>query len=237
MSTSEFDTTDFLERLRTGEKSAYRLLIRRFHASLVSVACSVIGSRAQAEEVVQDTWLTVFRGISRFEGRSSLTTWLFAIALNRARTRVRRERRSVSLPVVLEDGQPHLGSVAPSAFTPAGRWAEMPRMWDELHPERIVGDRQLGEHVRNAIEALPSRQRAVIVMRDLDGRSSRETCELLRISPENQRVLLHRARVSIRETVAVLIDDSPRTALAARTGGAASSRVWELPVGSMALAG
>src|SRR5215217_475934 len=100
MRQTEFDQPAFLDRLRNGDPAAYRALIRRFHTSLIGVASSVIGSHAQAEEVVQDAWLAVFSGIGRFEGRSSLTTWIFSIVLNRARTRASRERRLVGLPGV-----------------------------------------------------------------------------------------------------------------------------------------
>ncbi len=196
-----FDDPDFLRRLRNGEEAAYRQLIRRFHTSLVSVASAIIGSRAHAEEVVQDTWLAVFSNIRQFEGRSSLATWLFSIALNRARSRIRREGRTVALPSILERGQPGDRDVAADAFRPDGCWAEPVRAWDELNPERIVAHRQLWEHVRASIERLPPAQRSVITLRDVEGRSSEEVCELLSISPENQRVLLHRARTSIRNAM------------------------------------
>ena len=99
-SPSEFDTPEFLAQLRGGEERAFRKLMRRFHGSLVGVASSIIGSRAQGEEVVQDAWLAVFTNIARFEGRSSLASWLFTIVLNRARSRISRESRMVGLPSV-----------------------------------------------------------------------------------------------------------------------------------------
>src|SRR5277367_1842796 len=102
MRQTEFDQPEFLARLRRGDEQAYRALIRRFHASFTGVAASIIGSRAQAEEVVQDAWLAVFAGIGKFEGRSSLITWVFSIVLNRARTRATREGRLVGLPALLE---------------------------------------------------------------------------------------------------------------------------------------
>ena len=105
MRQTEFDEPEFLASLRRGEEQAYRALIRRFHGSLIGVAASIIGSRAQAEEVVQDAWLAVFSGIGAFEGRSSLVTWVFSIVLNRARTRVTREGRLVGLPALM-DGTP-----------------------------------------------------------------------------------------------------------------------------------
>lgn len=208
MRAGEFDDPAFLARLRAGEQGAYQQLIRRFHASLVSVANSIIGSRAQAEEVVQDSWLAVFNGISRFEGRSSLATWLFSIVLNRARTRASREKRLVGLPGILDGAQGNERAVDLTEFQPDGHWVDAPRLWDELNPERVVAGRQLWAHVQAAIERLPAGQRAVIILRDMEGRDAEEACALLGISAENQRVLLHRARGRIRKTIDALVAGS-----------------------------
>jgi RNA polymerase sigma-70 factor (ECF subfamily) len=208
MANSEFDDPRFLERLRQGEQGAYRTLIRRFHGSLVGVASSIIGSRAQAEEVVQDAWLAVYSGIGRFEGRSSVVTWLFSIVLNRARTRAGREGRLVGLPAILDGAQPGERAVDAGSFQPDGHWAEAPRLWDEISPERIVGGRQLWEHVQEVIERLPAGQRAVIIMRDIEDRDAEDICALLAITPENQRVLLHRARARIRRAVDTLLGNA-----------------------------
>lgn len=201
MRATEFDQPEFLAKLRNGDEQAYRRLIRRFHGSLIGIAASIIGSRAQAEEVVQDAWLAVFSGIGRFEGRSSLGTWLFSIVLNRARTRASWEGRLVGLPGLME-GTPRDGrAVDLSAFKPDGHWIEAPRLWDELNPERIIGGRQLWDHVIEAIERLPAGQRTVITLRDIEGCEAEEVCALLEISAENQRVLLHRARGRVRQTI------------------------------------
>ena len=219
----EFDDPAFLARLRQGEEAAYRRLIRRFHASLVGVAAAIIGSHAQGEEVVQDAWLAVHAGIGGFEGRSSLTTWLFSIVLNRARTRARREARTVGLPE-LDGGEPGERAVPLSAFKPDGHWVEAPRLWDEVSPERIVGGRQLWDHVLAAIETLPAGQRAVLILRDLEDREAEETCALLNISAENQRVLLHRARGRIRASIDTLVGGTPARAAAARAPAPARRR-------------
>jgi RNA polymerase sigma-70 factor (ECF subfamily) len=208
MTSAEFDDPAFLERLRAGDDRAYRQLIRRFHASLVSVANSIIGSRAQAEEVVQDAWLAVFNSISKFEGRSSLATWLFSIVLNRARTRVSRESRLVGLPGILDGVQGTERAVDVTEFQTDGHWNEAPRLWDELNPERVVSGKQLWAHVQDAIERLPAGQRAVIVLRDMEGHDAETACALLNISAENQRVLLHRARGRIRKTIDTLVAGS-----------------------------
>src|SRR5271163_828661 len=209
MRNGEFDDPAFLARLRRGEHAAFRVLIRRFHGSLVGVAASIIGSRAQGEEVVQDAWLAVFSGIGAFEGRSSLRTWLFSIVLNRARTRASREGRLVGLPALLHGaqtgGEGAERAVPLAAFQPDGHWREAPLLWDELNPERIVAGRQLWDHVQEAIERLPPGQRAVIILRDMEDRSAEEACTMLAISAENQRVLLHRARGRIRRTIDSLL--------------------------------
>ena len=201
MDDSAFDTPEFLARLRAGEDSAYRRLVRRYHGVLVGVASGVIGSRAQAEEVVQDSWIAVYNNIARFEGRSSLASWLYTIVLNRARTRIGRESRTVALPAILDGSQGEERAVPTSAFYPDGHWVDAPRLWDVLDPERVVAGRQLWDHVQAAIETLPPGQKAVIILRDMEDRSSDEICALLQITPENQRVMLHRARARIRTAI------------------------------------
>jgi RNA polymerase sigma-70 factor (ECF subfamily) len=200
MGASEFETPEFLALLRAGDPDAYRRLVRRYHGALVGVAGAIIGSRAQAEEVVQDAWLAVFGSIGRFEGRSTLASWIFTIVLNRARTRARAEGRTVALALESpgEDG----GS---GAFLADGHWREAPALWDTLDPERVVAGRQLWAHVQEAIERLPPAQRAVVILRDLEGGSAEEACALMSITPENQRVLLHRGRDRIRRAIDTLI--------------------------------
>jgi RNA polymerase sigma-70 factor (ECF subfamily) len=233
MRQTEFDEPEFLARLRQGEEQAYRSLIRRFHFALVGVAASIIGSRAQAEEVVQDAWLAVFAGIGRFEGRSSLVTWVFSIVLNRARTRASREGRLVGLPALMDGTDPGGRAVDAGEFKPDGHWLEVPSLWDELSPERIVGGRQLWDHVTEAIERLPAGQRAVIILRDMEGREAEEACTLLGISAENQRVLLHRARGRIRQTIDALIGESrsvPASAPARRQSRSGTATLGRLAV-------
>ena len=224
----EFDDPAFLAMLRQGDQRAYQRLIRRFHGSLVGVAAAIIGSHAQGEEVVQDAWLAVHAGIGRFEGRSSLITWVFSIVLNRARTRASREARMVGLPDMTDGGEQGERAVPLSAFQPDGHWVETPRLWDEVSPERIVGGRQLWDHVLAAIERLPAAQRAVLILRDIEQCEAEEACALLEISAENQRVLLHRARGRIRATVDRLIGAAPAAAplvAPVRRGGRAKDAV------------
>jgi RNA polymerase sigma-70 factor (ECF subfamily) len=231
---TELDDPEFLARLRRGDDAAYRDLIRRLQGSLVGLAATIIGSRAQAEEVVQDAWLAVFSGIGSFEGRSSLATWVFSIVLNRARTRATREGRLVGLPALMEGTDPRGRAVDISEFKPDGHWSEAPRLWDELSPERIVGGRQLRDHVMAAIDHLPPGQRAVIILRDIEGCEATEVCTLLGITAENQRVLLHRARGSVRKAIDLVIG-SPRPARvptsAARSRSGAEATALERLVG------
>jgi RNA polymerase sigma-70 factor (ECF subfamily) len=139
----------------------------------------------------------VFRNIERFEGRSSLAGWIFTIATNRARTRITAEGRTVGLPG-LDGIQP---AVDPSNFRADGHWIELPALWDVLDPERIIGGRQLWDLVQEALELLPAAQKACVILRDIENRSSEEACEILGVSAENQRVLLHRARGRIRAAI------------------------------------
>ena len=228
MADAEFDSPDFLARLRRGEEAAYRRLIRRFHGSLVGVAGAIIGSRAQAEEVVQDAWLAVFGGVSRFEGRSTLATWIFTIVLNRARSRARQEGRLVALPDGLAGGE---RGVPGDEFLPDGHWRDIPALWDELDPERVVGGRQLWDHVLQVLDQLPAGQRAVVILRDMEGASAEETCALLALSPENQRVLLHRARHRIRRAIDALVGGrrDPFPPEAARRAGRRSRSFFMIP--------
>jgi RNA polymerase sigma-70 factor, ECF subfamily len=192
-----------LARLRAGDEQAFMELVDRYGASLLRVALLFVSTRAVAEEVVQETWLAVFSGIDRFEGRSSLKTWLFRILTNRAKTRAVREARSVPFsslaPAEAERDEP---SVDPSRFLPAfhpnwGAWASSPRSWAETPEQRLLGA-ETQRVIREAIELLPPVQRAVITLRDLEGYDSAEVCDALELTEGNQRVLLHRARSKVR---------------------------------------
>jgi RNA polymerase sigma-70 factor (ECF subfamily) len=175
---------ELLTRLRSGDERAFVSLVERYADPMLRLASSFVPSRAVAEEVVQDTWLALLRGIDGFEGRSSLKTWLFRILVNQARTTGTREHRSV--PVA--DAEP---AVDPSRFNAAGGWADPPERW------MMAGeDRKL---IRAGIDGLPERQREVVVLRDVEGLSSEEVCAVLGISEVNQRVLLHRGRSRLRQ--------------------------------------
>jgi RNA polymerase sigma-70 factor (ECF subfamily) len=186
--------------LAAGEERAFNELVGRHHRSLVRLARNFVRSEAVAEEVVQDTWCAVITGIERFEGRSSLKTWLFSICVNKARTRAERERRMTPFSALA--GEDDEGQPLPfeDRFTPDGRWAAPPRGWDD--PERRTVSLELREELRAALAGLPERQRLVVSLRDVEGLSSEEVCELLDLSPGNERVLLHRGRSRLRALLA-----------------------------------
>lgn len=186
--------------LRAGDEGAFRGLVLRYHAALVRLARVSVSSQAVAEEVAQETWLAVIQGIDRFEGRSSLKSWIFAILVNRARSRGVREQRIVPLSSLDNEGDDG-PAVDADRFVRAGQrwgghWSGPPVPWAQP-AERLIAKETLGV-VADAIERLPARQRAVVSLRDVEGWSSEEVCELLELSEGNQRVLLHRGRARVR---------------------------------------
>jgi RNA polymerase sigma-70 factor, ECF subfamily len=185
-----------VDALRARDEDAFMELIDRYQASLVRVAMMYVGSRAVAEDVVAETWLGVLRGIDGFQGRSSLRTWIFRIASNIAKTRGVRESRSVPLSSLAgadEDGP----TVDPSRFVKEGWWTGPLRTWD-ADAARITLDEEAMARIQAEIDRLPDVQRMVITLRDVQGLSSEEVCELLGLTPGNQRVILHRARAKVR---------------------------------------
>jgi RNA polymerase sigma-70 factor (ECF subfamily) len=188
--------------LRRGDEAAFVALVTRHQASLRRIARMYVPTDAIADEVVQETWLAVVGGLGRFEGRSSLKTWIFHILANRAKTRGERERRYVPFSAL---GGRDEGDDGPSAdadrFRPegeawAGHWAIPPCPWED--PERRLGSIEARAFLRDAINALPPVQQAVLALRDVEGLPAEEVCELLDLTAGNQRVLLHRARSRLR---------------------------------------
>lgn len=194
----------FLDQLRSCDPEALRLLVERHHAALVSLAQTIVKNRATAEDVAQETWLSVIANISRFEGKAALSTWIIAILLNKAKTFAKREGRYAPLAQEDDHGDEN-DAMSPSRFDATGHWTDAPRSFDGLNPERIFAGRQLWNHVREMIDRLPPAQKAVLIMRDVEGHDAAKTCELLELSPENQRVMLHRARTRIRNEIETLL--------------------------------
>jgi RNA polymerase sigma-70 factor (ECF subfamily) len=190
-----------VEGLRAGDEAAFAAVMRMYGKGMLRVAEMYVSSRAVAEDVVQEAWVGVLRGIGRFEGRSSLKTWLYRIVANTAKTRGVRESRSVPFSSLGDDGDE--GTVDADRFLGSGErfpghWAVPPQAWA---PEgRLLADETL-EVVERAIEKLPPAQRAVITMRDVQGFTSEEVCNALDLTETNQRVLLHRARAKVRSAL------------------------------------
>ena len=184
---------ELLGRLRAGDEQTFVALVERYNGSMLRLAASFVPSRAVAEEVVQDTWLAVLRGLPAFEGRASLRTWMFTILANRARTTGTREQRSIPIG----DAGPVVDA---SRFGPDGAWSAPPEHWIEEAEDRIEAEK-LGGLLKAAIDGLPGRQREVVLLRDVEGMSSAEVCDVLSISEANQRVLLHRGRGKLRQVL------------------------------------
>ena len=192
---------ELLSRLRAGDEDAFAALVDRCHGTMLAVAQAHVRPRASAEEVVQEAWLGVIRGLDRFEERSSLKTWILRIVVNTAKTRGVREARALPF-ASLEPDDP---AVPPDRFRGpedqyTGGWKVFPANW-QLLPEEALHQRETLAVIVAAITALPPAQRAVIRMRDVEGCSSEEVCDALGVSEGNQRVLLHRARSRVRSAL------------------------------------
>jgi RNA polymerase sigma-70 factor, ECF subfamily len=196
------DERQLVLALRRGDESAFEKIVDEYHVPLRRFALTFVRNATVADEIVQETWLGVVRGIGRFEGRSSLKTWIFQILVNTAKTRAEREGRTVPLSALagVNDDEP---TVDPTRFLDAqhgrwpGHWAAPPSRWDELPEEALLGHETLAI-LKDTITGLPEMQRRVIELRDVEGWSAPEVCDLLGLSEANQRVLLHRARSRAR---------------------------------------
>jgi RNA polymerase sigma-70 factor (ECF subfamily) len=193
--------------LRNRDEVAFSELVDSLHSALLRLAVIYVPSRAVAEEVVQETWLGVLQGVDRFEGRSSLKTWIYRILINRARTRSERESRSIPFSQFFDpEADPAEPSVDPERFLPAdhaqwpGHWAVPPESWGE-DPEKLLLSNEIQEYLRKVIAEMPPNQREVITLRDIEQWDSDEVCNALGISETNQRVLLHRARSRVRRAL------------------------------------
>jgi len=200
------DDLYLIEQLRNGNEAAFEALIDRYATAMLRLAMVYVRAWAVAEEVVQETWLAVLESLGRFEGRSSLKTWMFRILTNCAKTRARREGRSIpfsSLADIDTDNAEH--AVNPDRFLPAdhqwsGHWISFPSNWQEMPEDRALSQ-ETRTCIHRAIEVLPPNQRVIITLRDIEGWGSEETCTFLGISEVNQRVLLHRARSKVRGVI------------------------------------
>jgi RNA polymerase sigma-70 factor (ECF subfamily) len=199
----ERDEAELVAALRAGDEEAFAGLVDELTPALTRLALAHVPSRAIAEEVVGDTWLAVITGIDRFEGRSALRTWIFQILLNKARTRGKREHRSLPFSSLRRGGEEGRDEPAVDADRFQGRrgdypghWSRPPQEWDS--PEERLATREARDVMLAAIAELPARQREVITMRDLLGLTAEEARNALDVGETNQRVLLHRARSKVR---------------------------------------
>jgi RNA polymerase sigma-70 factor, ECF subfamily len=191
-----------VERLRAGDEQAFEARVSRHDALMRRVARTFVRTDAAADDVVQETWLGVIRGLNGFEGRSSLRTWIFSILVNQARTRAVRDARSVPFSALAAEDEP---AVDPAAFGSDGRWRSAPaRLEDDPETGLLVAE--LRAQLLDAVDGLPPAQRAVIALRDLAGLPADEVCRLLDVSDGNQRVLLHRARTRVRAALLPLVE-------------------------------
>lgn len=189
------DDGALVDRLRVGDEGAFVEVLNRYQPRLLRLAQATVGSRAVAEEVTQDTWLAVLRGVERFEGRSSFKTWLFQVLLNRARSAASREQRAG----VPEDN-------LDERFDTGGHWAPPPVPWADRVDDRLVAE-ELATRVHSFLPELPDAQRQVVILRDIEQVGANEVAALLGVSDGNQRVLLHRGRARLRALLAAEMGD------------------------------
>lgn len=207
---------DLVAALRAGNEWAFTALVERYHPTMLRLARNYTPDDAVAQEVVQETWLSVLLGLPRFEGRSALKTWIFRILVNIARTRGQREHRTIAFSLAgrhdVADGNPAAGA---DRFGDDGNVGASLASEEDLPEEHLLAA-EMHAYIRAAVEQLPPRQRMVITLRDIDDRPADEVCKLLEIAPTHQRVLLHRARSSVRRALEPhLVETSPLRSLAA----------------------
>ena len=192
------EDAQLVDGLRARDEAAFATLMRMYGAGMLRVARMYVSNRAVAEEVVQEAWLAVLKGIDRFEGRSSLKTWLFRIVANTAKTRGVREARSTPFSSFGDEQS----TVSPERFLDTGErfpghWAVPPASWAGIPEDRLLANETM-DVIRREIERLPPSQRAVLELRDIEGLSADEVCNALDLTETNGRVLLHRARAKVR---------------------------------------
>jgi RNA polymerase sigma-70 factor, ECF subfamily len=194
-----------LSALRAGDEAVFTELVRTQTPALIRLARLNLGDLAAAEEVAQETWIGFLESLERFEGRASVRTWLYRILLNKARTRQGKDARTVPFSSVEDEGIPYEPSVDPGRFRGGddqwqGHWSSAPPSWSDIPEDRFLASETFSV-VDEALRGLPPAQREVVMLRDIDGWSSTEVCNVLGLSETNQRVLLHRGRSRVREAL------------------------------------
>lgn len=193
---------ELVGRLLAGDEDSFREMVAGWGPGLLRVAGCYLSSRASAEEVVQETWIAVLSGLTGFQGRSSLRTWVFRVLINTAKARARQEVRTVPVPGLGDDchGPPAPGAFRHADDAAAGGWTSVAASspWHDA-PEPAVLAGEAWRALDDALLRLPERQRSVVMLRDVRGYTGKEICDLMELSPVNQRVLLHRARAAPRD--------------------------------------
>ena len=207
----------FLEKLRSGDETAFAALVEDLHGGLLGFARTFTSSPALAEDIVQETWLAVIRGITAFEGRASIKTWIYSILLRRARTLAARDAKqrggwaeapTASDEVEWEPGQGR-----------RGLWDDKPVPWDQEDPAAIYQSNEVLEVLQLALDTLPEAQRQVVMLRDVEGLSASEVCNILELSETNQRVVLHRGRARLRKALDRYLRDGTKPQVPTETSG------------------
>lgn len=199
-----------LARLRQGNEEAFDELVTRHHSALIRMAMGYVSDREVAEEVVQDTWAAVIEGLGRFEGRSSLRTWIFGIMIHKAKDRGVREKRHTTFSSFESVDDISDETIDPSRFHQsgewAGHWAFPPQPWDDQTPEKLLASQQAVDAMNRAIEVLPQAFKDVLILRDVEGIDAKKICEILKITATNLYVRLHRARERVRQAVETYLE-------------------------------
>ncbi len=201
---------ELIARLRRGDEGAFDGLVNQHHGALIRMAMSHVRNREMAEEVVQDTWMAVIEGLHRFEGRSSLRTWIFGIMIHKAKDRGVREKRHVTFSACESFDDESEEPIDPARFHQtgewAGHWAFPPQPWDEQTPEKLLASQQAVNAMQRAIEVLPPTLKEVLMLRDVEGVDAKQVCEILKITETNLYVRLHRARERVRQAVETYLE-------------------------------
>ena len=186
-----------LAALRKQDHLAFECLVEKYHRQMIIVARAIIGE-SLAEEVVQEAWLSVYHALPSFEGRSSLKTWIYTIVSNQAKTRLRKESRTVNMNDMEEDIPTYLTN---ERFHHDGHWTSPPPLWDIESPEELLENEQLQHCIEKTLELLPALQKSVFLLRDIEQQSLEEICNMLQLANSNVRVLLHRARLKLMQVI------------------------------------
>ncbi|MEO8047005.1 MAG: sigma-70 family RNA polymerase sigma factor [Nitrospirota bacterium] len=205
-----------LSRLRRGDEGAFDELVNQHHSTLVRMTMGYVADREVAEEVVQDTWMAVIESLNRFEGRSSLRTWVCGILIHKAKDRGVREKRHTTFSAFESYDDDNDEAIDPSRFHQsgewAGHWAFPPQPWDDQTPEKLLASRQAVQAMQHAVDALPTTLKDVLILRGVEGVEVKEVCELLKITETNLYVRLHRARERVRAAVERTLEGRKRVA-------------------------